>query len=484
MNKSLDDFGSYSILPGRCSVLQFFNGKICRWEEGADYRRKDGKVHQKILPFKNHVLHREDKVYLYPEPKFRAFASISANPSIFAIKPFFHYDEDVGFIFRYNYATNFVIEHFFQYNSSYNVRSKIYKTKCQTYVDSLPVYNPVKIFIKAIVLPSQDEMESTYPFTFYSEYRQWGSCSSNWAISVIHHLNCSSINKLSYQLLDTTLREITEHCQAQNTPKLEQPTCLKPLFGSILGHSKPYILVLSIKNTTMIDLDLNIGHLSISNIWKRFCGNATHVHYIDEYDTWSVIFEDGHWKYIKRPLKCSELTTTYFLHTNFFNRNDTYEIQIQISSFQYAMLNITTQFLQAIKQTKNKFMFYYQWKSRKIRPISNLQDIFKIVFHKGGLSWSSAYNKCLLYNMTLPSFKNQRHVEDMLDFIQEKYLFQPVALFVAHLHSVGILNLFTKTQLKLTFTTNNVNNYCRLRKVLSGQQMLIHLFIFRLNIQK
>ena len=305
------------------------------------------------------------------------------------------------------------------------------------------MFIPVKLSIKAIVLPTQDQVETRYPFTFYLLENHWSYCSSNWASSVIYLIKCSS--QASNNILNFTMNEILESCNSHYTSQLQKTFCFKDPLVSGPVQPNPSILMLSITKLGILEKltlsHVDMGLLTISNIWKQFCGNATNVRYI--YEISDPIYGYGYYaRYTTKPLKCSELITSYPLHKSFFNRDNTFKIQVLIASFQYAELQFTEDFMQIVKNVKNKFELMYRWQSRKVRCTSGLKKTFKVFFHEEEISWVHAYKECLSYNMTLPSFQNQRHVEDMLDFIQEEYQFQPIAMFTAHLHSVGVSNIF------------------------------------------
>ena len=83
---------------------------------------------------------------------------------------------------------------------------------------------------------------------------------------------------------------------------------------------------------------------------------------------------------------------------------------------------------------------FYVWQRSEIKSnYSAFEKYYKILFSKNNLlSWMDAIASCESYDMVLPSFSTKTQVRKLLSFIQNKYRFQPITMFIGVLNYVSV----------------------------------------------
>ena len=190
----------------------------------------------------------------------------------------------------------------------------------------------------------------------------------------MYHINCSSNQR---HLFQPSGLSINDTCNFQNTVAFEKFTCLFcPKLG-IYSKFTSFMLSLSFSSASVLKANSNFGTLEVSNLWKIFCGNKKYVQYLYGRDVlWFEKFPN--WT---RPMECAELIVTYNLHSNFFKKNNTYNIEIKMATFQYAELHFLTQFLKVVHE--NSIQMSYKWQRQHIQgDYIRFKENYKVFFAK------------------------------------------------------------------------------------------------------
>ena len=414
---------SFSVPSQSCVVLQFDGGRVCK----RLYTRSEvkGVIYQKLPRFNDHVVLRKDRLYLFPVP-IHIFVFNNYNQT----KTNIHHDH---ISLQYMYPKSFKLQQFSQYNSPRQKKFSINSSMCCISLTSPPIYVPISIFTEALLMPATEKLKTQSSFIFSSPFlpvtyavdvKSWHKESPSWVSSTIYFINCSSLNQ------SRSIKFIPE-CEVINNLQLKMDSlCLKtkPVYSN--QESNPYVLILTLKNISNVNIP--IGILSVSSVWKKLCGNYNYFYY------WAkdVFLYGG---ITKTKLTCSQLQINYKINSNQFDRNNIIKIQVQISDFQYAEFTLNPDILQMFNKTSNKIKIKYQWEKQKVKSIQSFfQNQYRLFVIQETVSWFYALDVCRSSNMSLPTFHNKRHVSEIIVHVQNTYGFQLIALFVGIQYSVSI----------------------------------------------
>ena len=398
----------------------------------------NGRVKQNLKRSSDHVVLRKDSMYLYPVPIHTSTAADKAhNQSC----EFLYHDH---IMFHYMYNRYFKIQQMFQGNFSKQKKLYLTSTKCGLTLKSPPIYIPIRVFTSAVQLPMTEKLESQYSFIFkliYSgnyifEFYQaplisWDSISSSWVSSTIYYINCSKLDQNLEHFLDYGQAKNSCQVRSSNLFVAKPVMCLDSI--NVYTNQRPTPLKLSIyfKNISKLYINMHIGVLSVSNIWGALCGNESKVYYWAE-------GVDFYLSLATSKITCAELVTQHEIHTNHFLGNNSYELLVQVADFQYAQLNFHDYFWNSFKENVNEEIAF-RWKDATIYDDIGSKNKYKLFVKETFFSWLSASKVCILHNMTLPVFLNNRHMRNVLAHVQENHGFQPNALFIGKLYDVSFI---------------------------------------------
>ena len=415
-------------------VLQFNKGLVCKAK--FSYVFSNAQVGQNVDPLNGHAILREDTVYLYPHPMF-------SNP----LGPLLYhklqkiddksYDVHDGLILTYTHYKAFQMHQNFQGENRIQDKVRPVYDECSMTAFFPTIYIPMMIFTKAIMFPSINERDVDKPFTLFGKSRQsWNILSPSWVSSKLYYINCSSSGSNASNALDIPLSKTLKTCDALKVTNINREICLFSPRLFFKERQKTFILSITLFQIANLYLNSIIGTLVVGNVQNYFCTESKKYIKFDYFEPFRSIEENNVIINMIDPLnvtipsECAELEITYIIHPTFFRANNTHSVQILVTSFQYAELQLSENFLNLAVQ--NNMTVHYKWESVKVTTFySVFENSYKIFFSKDDnlLSWIDALTLCNRHNMTLPTFTTKTYLSDMLSFVNYKYGFQPVAIF-------------------------------------------------------
>ena len=423
---------SYLLPSQTCAVLQFtgntiYHNHLDRMNDGTGFG-------QNVVPMENHIIVRQDTAYLYPSALHSTtllnnlFYDINKkHQNIYRILDYGQLE------LRYSHWKSVQKNIFLHGQPPFKDNPKLNFEKCLLVLKAYVILVPITVKTTVTVFPSVAKLAIENPFFFDGS---WNMHTPSWVTSQMYHVNCSSNQR---HLFQSSRISVNHSCNFENIIAVEKFICV---FCPDLGlYSKLTLFKLTLSFTSASVLKMNslFGTLEMSNLWKTYCGNQTYVWFLDGIDTTaSYRFYYANWT---MPMVCAELIITYNLHSSFFKRNTTYDIEVQVATFQYAELHFGTHFLKLAHE--NSIQVIYKWHKQHLKGAHiRFRDIYKVVFAKNTiLSWTDGWIQCNLLNMTLPTFSTKTQLQEVMSFISYRYRFQMVALFTGVLYLVSISSL-------------------------------------------
>ena len=250
---------------------------------------------------------------------------------------------------------------------------QLYYHKCLATIRATIIIVPLTITATATVFPSVNELSSEKAFYFNGS---WENHSPSWVSSQLYHINCSYNKKESAYTFGISFNDTFKSCE-RNVANIETYICLSCFTLSLNSNFKLFVLSLYFSSVDLSAFKFNFGTIHVFSVWKSFCGNQKYVNFLYEV---GGIFK-GWFLNQTLPMQCAKLITSYNLHTNFFRKNKTYDIEVQVADFQYAKLQFLEHFLKLAD--RHNIMLFYRWQRQGLkRDNVILKANYKLLFSK------------------------------------------------------------------------------------------------------
>ena len=324
-----------------------------------------------ISPLTNHIIYREDNVYLYPLPIHKNIAFLKQQGRFLNGSKSKYPMVKKVLKMQYVFPRHLKIDHKVQVNNTNVLKFDFLHQVGVSILVISSTYVPTKFKVTATVLPKQCEQENEYSFVF-SGSDLWIEKSSTWITSIMYNINCSLPYTLSSYLLHLPYTKILEVCTSLQNRVLKQIFYIMPPVSKV-SHSKWYVLTLILQST--MEYGSIIGTLKSSIISNKFCGNTFYVWYKTRW-LYSYV-----WR--RYPMKCLKLTFNQIIKSNFINQKGSYEILLYIEK-SFATFKIHSAVSGIMNNNKQQSHMEYYWQHRNQGRTNYSQ--YKVFLSKSELS--------------------------------------------------------------------------------------------------
>ena len=136
------------------------------------------------------------------------------------------------------------------------------------------------------------------------------------------------------------------------------------------------------------------------------------------------------------PKKCSKFHSEIVIHSINFERDETYQVDLQIWKHPCVSLKINSAIYKILKNIDIKSAAY-KWKKKEMKYNITLKKDYKLYLSKSKFSLNLAFKHCNLLGMSLPNFKSQKHLEEVVSFLLAEYKLIAQALSIGLTYSVS-----------------------------------------------
>ena len=147
---------------------------------------------------KNCTENNSSHTYFLKKKYAEYYAAVPSFPAY--LNPEFQFHDLIQF--RYMYPKYFDYEQYLQLDLLKQGKVTTRHSKCGITLKSPPVYVPIKLFTKSVLLPTEEKLETQASFTFIAPFaaepytKAWDKTSLSWVSSTITFINCTSNNKI------------------------------------------------------------------------------------------------------------------------------------------------------------------------------------------------------------------------------------------------------------------------------------------------
>ena len=399
-------------------------------------------VSQMIEPLDKHLIIRIDKAFLYPPPMSSQYAQyginfkMTANATKSRLNEIY-YDK---IILRYLQVQDIKFYQRFQINFKHQENVSVSNYKCRYTIETPFLFVPINIQIYSVEVPRRKELlASKFSFTFFDTYDTFDSISKSWVTSTIYYINCVKIQE-AIDLLKLSGKVVTQLCIPKNFSLNSLfPNILVPPYTANKHTSFSYILTFSVPK--IIEYNVQFGVLTLQSYWDGLCKYSW-----NDYGYYKILLNNGTRRF--GPSQCTKLHAKVMIHSINFEKDETYKVQLQIWRHPCISLNINSNISNILQKS-----ITYKWSTKELSYSNITKKQYKIFLSKSKYSWYLAFKQCKLLGMSLPYFKNSKHLEEVASLLLIEYTFQAQALFIGFTHSVSILKIIEKlTLLILNFS--------------------------------